>query len=62
MGYIDPGLFGMISQMGLAVFLVLVSVFMFFFNPIKKLIKRLFKNKESSNPPSSPDSTDQNIQ
>jgi hypothetical protein len=47
MGYIDPGLFGMISQMGLAVFLVLVSVFMFFFNPIKKLFNRIFKKKRA---------------
>jgi len=62
MGYIDPGLFGMISQMGLTVFLVIVSVFMFFFNPIKKLFNQIFKNKESSDPPSSPDSTDQKIQ
>ncbi len=61
MGYIDPGLFGMISQMGLAVLLVLVSVFMFFFNPIKKLFNRIFKKEEPSDPPSPPDSTDQNI-
>lgn len=43
MGYLDPGLFGMLSQVGLALFLVLVSVFTFFFKPVKKFAKRLFK-------------------
>ena len=49
MGYIDPGLFGIISQMGLAIALVFVSVFMFFFNPIKRWFMRLFKRKEDIN-------------
>jgi len=48
MGYIDPGLFGMVSQLGLTILLILGSVFMFFFNPIKKFFLRLF-NKDVKN-------------
>lgn len=43
MGYLDPGLFGILSQLGLAVFLVVVSAVTFFFKPIKTLFKRVFK-------------------
>ncbi len=42
MGYIDPGLFGTISQVGVTVFLLLVTGFTFFFKPIKTLWGKLF--------------------
>jgi hypothetical protein len=45
MGYLDPGLFGMLSQIGLAVFLIAVSAFAFFSKPIKKFFSRIFKGK-----------------
>ena len=45
MGYLDPGLFGILSQVGLAVFLVAVSAFAFFSKPIKKVFSRIFKGK-----------------
>jgi hypothetical protein len=47
MGYLDPGLFGIISQVGLAILLAVVSVFMFFLNPIKKFFKRLGNKHET---------------
>lgn len=37
MGYIDPGLFGIISQIGIAIGLVVVSAVAFIFKPFKKL-------------------------
>ena len=43
MGYIDPGLFGILSQIGVAVLLVLVTVFTFFSNSFKKFFKKIFK-------------------
>lgn len=43
MGYIDPGLFGMVSQIGLALFFLAGTVFMFFLNPLKKLFAKLSK-------------------
>ncbi len=46
MGYLDPGLFGLLSQVGLAVFLIAVSAFTFFFKPIKKFFTRIFKGEE----------------
>jgi hypothetical protein len=50
MGYIDPGLFGIISQIGIAVGLVIVSVFAFLFKPLRKLFSKKEKpDKESSN-------------
>jgi hypothetical protein len=45
MGYLDPGLFGVISQVGLVVLLAVVSLFMFFLNPIKKFFNK--GNKKS---------------
>ncbi len=42
MNYIDPGLFGTISQVGITVFLLLVTAFTFFMKPIKTLWRRLF--------------------
>ena len=46
MGYLDPGLFGLLSQIGLAVFLIAVSAFTFFFKPIKKFFSRVFKRED----------------
>jgi hypothetical protein len=47
MGYLDPGLFGILSQAGLAVLFVLVSVFAFFAKPIRKYFKRFSKNDKT---------------
>lgn len=44
MGYIDPGLFGIISQIGIAIGLVVVSAVAFIFKPFKKI----FQKKEQS--------------
>lgn len=41
MGYIDPGMFGMISQIGYMILFAVVSSFMFFFQPLKDLINRV---------------------
>jgi hypothetical protein len=38
MGYLDPGIFGMISQIGYVLLFALVSGFMFFFQPIKNVL------------------------
>jgi len=48
MGYIDPGLFGIISQIGVALGLVAVSVFAIIFKPFKKMFS---KKDESDNDP-----------
>jgi hypothetical protein len=48
MGYLDPGLFGLLSQIGLAIFLIVVSAFTFFLKPIKKFFNRIFKKEESN--------------
>ncbi|MDO9547228.1 MAG: hypothetical protein Q7J07_10840 [Pelolinea sp.] len=48
MGYIDPGLFGIISQIGLAIGLVAVSAFAFLFKPIKKWFSK--KEKPENKP------------
>ena len=55
MGYLDPGLFGILSQAGLAIFFVLVSVFTFFFKPIKKTFFNIFKGKKDGNSSESQD-------
>lgn len=55
MGYLDPGLFGMISQIGLAIFLLVVSVFAFFFRPVKSFFLKIFK-KDSKASTASTDS------
>jgi hypothetical protein len=52
MGYLDPGLFGILSQVGLGIFLLAVSAFAFFFRPIKKFFARLFKGKKLDQPES----------
>jgi len=48
MGYIDPGLFGIISQIGIAVGLVVVSSFAFLFKPFRKLFSKKDKSNSSS--------------
>jgi len=48
MGYIDPGLFGIISQIGVAVGLVAVSAFAFLFKPIKKLFSKKDASEDKS--------------
>ena len=55
MGYLDPGLFGVISQIGLVVLLAVVSVFMFFLNPIKKFFKKFSKKNETGEETEPPD-------
>lgn len=40
MGYLDPGFFGILSQIGVALLVVLVSVFTFLSKPIKKLLHK----------------------
>ena len=40
MGYIDPGLFGVISQIGIAVGLVVVSAFAFLTKPLKRFFSK----------------------
>jgi hypothetical protein len=41
MGYLDPGIFGMISQIGYVLLFAVVSGFMFFFQPLKNLYNRV---------------------
>jgi hypothetical protein len=50
MGYLDPGLFGILSQVGLTVLLVVVSVFTFFFKPIKKFALKVFRTHKADLP------------
>jgi len=47
MGYIDPGAFGLVTQIGYIVLFALVSAFMFFFGPIKRAVRRVFHRAES---------------
>jgi hypothetical protein len=42
MGYLDPGIFGMISQIGYVLLFAVVSAFMFLFQPLKNLFGRVF--------------------
>lgn len=41
MGYLDPGIFGMISQIGYVLLFAVVSGFMFFFQPLKNMFARM---------------------
>lgn len=41
MGYLDPGIFGMISQIGYVLLFAVVSGFMFFFQPLKHMFARM---------------------
>jgi hypothetical protein len=51
MGYIDPGLFGLLSQIGVVFFLVIVTGFTFFSKTIKKIFRKIFKGgKEEIKP------------
>ncbi len=54
MGYIDPGAFGLISQIGFILLFAIVSAFMFFFNPLKQLVGKFFRRRvaapKSDNP------------
>ena len=47
MGYLDPGLFGILSQIGVAILLVLVTAFALFSKSIKKFFAKIFKKDES---------------
>jgi uncharacterized iron-regulated membrane protein len=49
MGYVDPGAFGLISQIGYILLFAIVSGFMFFFNRLKSMVKRLFSPKSAKN-------------
>ena len=51
MGYIDPGLFGTVSQIGLALLFVITTSFTLFFKPIKKGFRAIFKRKSSEHLP-----------
>ncbi len=42
MGYIDPGAFGLIAQIGYLALFAVVSGLAFFFKPIKRWVKRVF--------------------
>ncbi len=54
MGYLDPGIFGILSQAGLAILLIAVSIFTFFMKPIKKAFKKIFKGNTQERPADSP--------
>ncbi len=58
MGYLDPGLFGMLSQVGLTILLIVVSGFTIFFKPIKKFFRRIFKREDPNNSETSPDESE----
>jgi hypothetical protein len=58
MGYLDPGLFGLISQLGVSLLFIAATAFMFFFKPIKKVFNKAF-NKEQSEEPENTDSVEQ---
>lgn len=50
MGYLDPGIFGILSQAGLAILLIAVSGFTFLSKPIKKAFRKIFKkNTDEAN-------------
>lgn len=46
MGYLDPGLFGQLAQIGVAVLLVFVSAFALFSKTIKNFFAKLFKKDQ----------------
>jgi len=47
MGYVDPGAFGILSQIGYVVLFSVGSVLMFFFEPIKKGLYKLNRCKQT---------------
>ena len=46
MGYVDPGSFGVLSQIGYVMLLTIMTGLMFFFSPIKKAIRKLRKRTD----------------
>ena len=46
MGYVDPGSFGVLSQIGYVILLTIMTGLMFFFSPIKKTIRKLRKRTD----------------
>lgn len=50
MGYLDPGFFGLLSQIGTALLLVVVSAFTLFSKPIKRFFRKIFKKDEQETP------------
>ena len=55
MGYIDPGIFGMITQIGYVLLFAVVSAFMFFFQPIKNVFDRIFRRQAAESQRTEPD-------
>ena len=55
MGYVDPGIFGLISQIGYLLLFTVVSGIMFFFQPLKNLFSRLFKREQIAMPQQEPE-------
>jgi hypothetical protein len=47
MGYLDPGLFGQLGQIGVAILLVFVSAFALFSKSIKGFFAKVFKKDQS---------------
>ena len=50
MGYLDPGIFGMISQVGYVLLFAAVSALTFFFQPLKNLFNRVFRRNTVDGP------------
>jgi len=48
MGYLDPGLLGVLPQIAMALGLVIISSLTFLFKPLKKLFSK--KDKQDSDP------------
>lgn len=46
MGYLDPGFFGFLSQIGVALLLVFTIAFSFFSKPIKKFFRKILKKED----------------
>lgn len=47
MGYLDPGIFGIVSQIGFGILFVVSTVFLFFFKKIKAIVKPGAKEVET---------------
>lgn len=41
MGYIDPGTFGIVSQIGYLILFIFASVFLFFMKPLRRTADKL---------------------
>jgi hypothetical protein len=46
MGYIDPGTFGIVSQIGYLILFVFASVFLFFMKPLRRAVDKLLGRTE----------------